>query len=526
VGRQAELLELLGNFKRGVLITSASGDTGVGTTALARRLAFAMADDFLDGCLEIDLRGADPIVEKPLDPEEAQRRLLRPFYPYTELPNNAKELNKLYRSTFADREVLLLLDNIASGSQVRKLLPRKSSAAIVTSKHTELSMNWSKLYHLELGGLQPGEAQHLLQRVSQYKKTDTKGIWAKLAKRFDFIPLALRVGASLMKDPFNQGPHAVNRDFPKIHQSLVALHGENAPNLGVDTSLDMIYSALDSEMRARYENLAVFPGPITQAAAAAVWDIDAKDADKTLVTLTRHNLLEYRPTTYTYMMHDLVRQHAQELLLGQMKQTDITVARYAHYILQQARQANAMYKSDGSLAADGLLHFAKLWPDLWKAWHRMNGTDAGWLQPQQTARWLCDFPLQVLPVLNVTRPPAERIIIMERTLEIAQELNDETVELLAVSELGHLYAAQQDTETAMGHHEHHLKLAFKLHDRRQEAEALMYIGQACAISGEYTRAQETWRQAIALFAIIDEERAEEIRIWLAVLEEKLNSPAE
>jgi len=521
VGRQEELLELLENFDRGVLITSANGGAGVGLTALARRLAFALADDYLEGCLEIDLRGASPTMEEPLDPVEAQRCLLQPFYPYETLPSDPKELNKLYRSTFSDYKVLLLLDNAASSTQLRSLLPRAPSVAIVTSQQTDLSLNWAKFYHLELRGLKREDAQQLLWRVSRQEKEEIKGIWEKLAEQFECIPLALRVVASLLKEPFDQKPKDVIRTYPKVRKSLVALGGEGAANISVDAALDMIYEMLPAEQRTRLEDLAVFPGPITQAAAAAVWHVDLREAETTLVALTRYNLLEYRTNSYTYLMHDLVRMHVQELLLGQMKQTDTVVVRYADYMLQEAVKANTLYKEGGSLAADGLLRFTRLWPDLWRAWNRMNQTDPGWPHPENTEAWLGSFAHQVMPVLSVTRPQEDQIMILERSLAIARATQDQMGELFLVGKLGHIYLDREDAVNALEYHERQLTLAFALHDRCQEADALTSIGAACGILGDYSRAQETWRQALALLNVLDEDRAAEVRSWLQTLEEKL-----
>lgn len=523
VGRQEELLELLENFDRGVLIASANGSAGMGVTALGRRLAFALADDYLDGCLEIDLRGASPAMEEPLDPMEAQRRLLRPFYPYETLPDDPKELNKLYRSTFSEYKVLLLLDNAASGTQLRSLLPRAPSAAIVTTQQTDLSLNWAKFYHLELQGLKPEDARQLLQRVSRQEKEETRGAWDKLVTHFEGIPLALRLIASLMKEPFNQKPKDIARTFPKIRKSLVALRGETAANLNVDAALDMMYEMLSPDLRARFEGLAVFPGPITQAAAAAVWGVASSEAEETLVALTRYNLLEYCTSSYMYLMHDLIRQHVMELLLGQMQQTDTVVVRYADYVLKEAVKANELYAAGDATAVDGLLRFSRLWPDLWTAWNRMNQTDPGWPHPENTETWLGNFARQVLPVLGATRPPEDRRVILERSLEIARANKDLTNELFLMGELGRIYTLQAEAAKALVAHERQLALAFDLHNRPQEADALTCIGQVCGILGNYQRAQETWRQALALLNVLDTDRAEEVRTWLHTLEGKLGT---
>lgn len=519
VGRIGELEELLANFERGVLIVGRSGDAGVGATALARRLVFALADDYLDGCLEIDLRGAPFSVDEPLDPVEAQRRILRPFYPHEILPDDTKELNKLYRDTFSDRQVLLLLDNAASGVQLRPLMPPKPSAVIVTSSQADMALNWAKLYRLELGGLTPDEGRELLVRVSGLNETMHRAALDKIAEQFGYSPLALRVVASLMKEPLSRSPRELLKQAVAVHKSQIALRGSVAINLSVTVALELMYEALSPELQSHFENLTVFPGPFTQMAAAAIWNIDPKETEEMLVELARYNLLDYRTTTYSYVHHDLVRLYAQELLLGQMRLTDTVVVRHADYILEQAKHATELYQNE-STAADGLLCFSALWPDLWKAWNRMNGSDVGWRSPQETNHWLCEFPAQVLAILHVMRPLEDRRMVLSRAVEAARALEDEQAEMAYQAELGQVVVLLGDIGNALACHERQLELAYKLRDRLQEADALMNVGQTCGALGDVARAKEVWRQSVALFRMIGDERAAQVELWLRALESK------
>ncbi len=519
VGRVAELEELLANFDRGVLIVGRNGDAGVGATALARRLVFALADDYLDGCLEIDLRGAPFSVDEPLDPVEAQRRILRPFYPHEILPEDPKELNKLYRDTFSDRQALILLDNAASGVQLRPLIPPKPSAVIVTSSQSDMALNWAKLYRLELGGLTPDEARELLVRVSGLNESMHRAALDKIADQFGYSPLALRVVAPLLKEPFSRSPHELLKQAVATHKSQTALRGSVSINLSVNVALELMYEALSPELRSHFENLTVFPAPFTQTAAAVVWGINAEEAEELLVELARCNLLDYRTTTYSYAHHDLVQLYAQELLLGQMRLTDTVVARYANYVLEQARHANELCQNEAT-SADGILRFSALWPDLWKAWNRMNGSDVGWRPPQETDHWLCEFPAQLMAVLRMMRPREERRLMLTRAIEAARILGDEQTEMAYQAELGRVVAQLGEIEVALACRERQLELAYKLRDRLQEADALMNVGQTCGALGDVARAKEVWRQSAALFRMIGDDRAAQVELWLRALESK------
>ena len=62
-----------------------------------------------------------------------------------------------------------------------------------------------------------------------------------------------------------------------------------------------------------------------------------------------------------------------------------------------------------------------------------------------------------------------------------------------------------------------------LHDRKNEAEALMHIGTTCGSLGDIKRTQESWRHALALFRMLEDPRAAQIRAWLHTLDERLGA---
>ncbi len=518
-GRKAELATLLANFERGVLITSPADELGNGMTALARRLAAELRNDFPDGCLEIDLRGGLANFIEPLTPVEAQRRLLLPFYPDTPLPDDEKALDELYRETFATRKVLLLLDNAAGPAQVRRLVPRQPSAVIVTAR-TEFP-TLAKLYPLSLGGLRTEEARALLMHIAPACASLPQRLTNKILEYFGSSPLALRIVGALLRDGFVKNPRMLLNRYHAIRRRLTALRPVGV-NLPVSIALELAYETLPTEQRAFFESLAVFPAPFSQAAAAMAWGLDATAAESLLVTLVRRNLVMYYPEVNLYALHDLVSVYIQELLLGQPEWTRLVMERYVRYALAEAGRANALYGAGGVYKEEGLARFLAVWPHVWAAWLRMSSADPGWPRPENVERWLCDFPSRVLPILQTLVPLAERTVMLERMLQAARAL-DRAAEALVLNYLGQAYMAQGDAQRALEVYEAYLQIAYDLHDRMGEATALMHIGTACGFLGNVKRARESWRHALALFRMIGDPRAAQLRTWLEKLESKLTA---
>jgi len=311
----------------------------------------------------------------------------------------------------------------------------------------------------------------------------------------------------------------------EVQKRLAALRSANDPNLTPIIALDLTYDILSATLRPRFEALAVFPFPFTQIAAAAIWKTDAPETTTTLNELVHYNLLDYYPDSNTYTLHDLTRFYAEELLLGQHDLTRSVLARYAVYTFEEALRANQLYRKGGDDLATGLRRFAANWPHLWTAWQRMSGTTPGWLTPEGVDRWLCDFPVHLNDLLNITLPQEERLPLFEHALEAARRLKDRKAEGKHLSILGRLYSSNNDTAKALSYHEKHLQIAYELRDRYGEADALMNIGLASGALGNIDRVRESWRQSLALFDMIGDPRAEQVRAWLTALKQK-TAPAE
>ncbi len=115
----------------GTMVLTGPGE--VGKTALALRWAHQRIDRFPDGQLYADLLGDDG---RPVATTVVLDRFLRGLgVPQRSIPDDPGEKVALYRSTVAQRQMLVLLENAVDSAQVVPLLPGGvRSRVIVTSR--------------------------------------------------------------------------------------------------------------------------------------------------------------------------------------------------------------------------------------------------------------------------------------------------------------------------------------------------------------------------------------------------------
>ena len=116
-GREKEIGEITKELQRGVTISGLRGMGGVGKTALGVVIAHQLKDQYPDGQIFLDLRGAHE--QQPLTTSEAIRYVLRSFEPEAKLPDDEATLTTLYNSVLQGKKVFLFFDNAHGTEQVR-----------------------------------------------------------------------------------------------------------------------------------------------------------------------------------------------------------------------------------------------------------------------------------------------------------------------------------------------------------------------------------------------------------------------
>lgn len=308
----SRLTELLVS-NRGPVVAAITGMGGIGKTTLAIEVAQAVADDYPDGHLWIDLRGQSPI--EPLSTADALSQLLRGLdVPADRIPPDPEVAAGRFRSLVHDQRLLLVLDNAADVAQVLPLLPAgPGCAVIVTSRHTLTGL--AGAHQLQLGLLGLDEAEGLLRAmVGRARLEREPAAVAALIEACGRLPLAVRLAGARLADRLSWPIEYLVERLSSAR--LDVLDGADA---GVRSafalSIDQLArssSATDQAAAEAFAKLGAFDGPdLSGLVAGALLGIPAYEAERVLERLADLHLLE--PTAAgRYRFHDLLRVYARE----------------------------------------------------------------------------------------------------------------------------------------------------------------------------------------------------------------------
>ncbi|HEV7706976.1 MAG TPA: AfsR/SARP family transcriptional regulator [Asanoa sp.] len=313
-GRLAELSRLDTLLAgSGAAVAVVSGIPGVGKTALAVRWAHRARERFPDGQLYVDLRGYD--TRPPLRPAAVLALFLRAFgVPAEQIPDDPDAAAALYRSTLADRRVLIVLDNADQVAQVRPLLPASAGCAVLVTSRDQLSGLAARdgAARLPLDVLPRADAADLLRGVLGAQRVAAQaGSAAKLVDLCGQLPLALRIAAAQLTD-------AAHDDIAGYVAALgtgdrltaLQMHGDT--QAAVRAAFDLSYARRPEPTRRLFRLLGLAPcADLTAESAAALMATTTAEADLLLAELADGHLVQrHRPGRY--VLHDLLRVYAAE----------------------------------------------------------------------------------------------------------------------------------------------------------------------------------------------------------------------
>jgi DNA-binding SARP family transcriptional activator len=295
------------------LVISAIGGTGgVGKTALAVVWAHQVAALFPDGQLYVNLRGYDP--DRPVAEADALAGFLRSLgVPGADVPQEADERARLYRSKLAGRRMLVLLDNARDADHVRPLLPGDPGCvAVVTSRDTLAGLVAREgAQRLDLDLLPLDDAVRLLRSLIGARVDADPEAAAALAGQCARLPLALRIAAQL----------AAARQPTPLRDLVTELAGISGPldrldageeRANVRAVFSWSYRQLSAAPARAFRLIGLHPGEdLDVHAAAALTGTTTGQAGKMLSQLSRGSLIQVSGNG-RYSLHDLLRAYARE----------------------------------------------------------------------------------------------------------------------------------------------------------------------------------------------------------------------
>ncbi len=281
-----------------------TGGAGVGKSALAIEIAHRTRSSFADGQLYVDLRGTS---QDPVTPADALGRFLRAM----DVDPGEDSLDHradLYRRLTADRELLVILDDVADERQVRPLLPAGDrTATLLTSRRQLYALDGVR--HAVLEVLGESESVTLLGLLAGSRRVHSElSAAASLVRLVGFLPLAVRVlGARLAARP----DRALGSLLDRLRHSASLLDELTVGDLDVRASLAASHRTLTGQAQWALNRLAAFAEPAPPQAAATL-DLPLGDATDVLDLLADAHMLVRTPDG-RYRMPVLVRAFASEL---------------------------------------------------------------------------------------------------------------------------------------------------------------------------------------------------------------------
>ncbi|MGA4846112.1 AfsR/SARP family transcriptional regulator [Streptomyces sp. G5(2025)] len=311
-GREAEV-GVLGETLRGattgstMVVATLTGLGGVGKTALAVHVAHALREDFPDGQLYVDLRGADPA--PGVDSGSALTGFLRALgVSESAVPDGLDQQTALYRSLLAGRRVLVLLDNARDTAQVRPLLPGTPGCAVlVTSRSRTITLPGARLVDVET--MDEREALGLLSAMIGGDRVSAEPAAAReLVATCGGLPLAVRIAAARLAARPGRSVADLAARLRDEHRRLDELRVDD---LGVEATFRLGYEALDADLARAFRMVSLCYMPsFCRGAAGALLDIPDEEAETAVERLVDAGLVELHGED-RYRFHDLVRLFAR-----------------------------------------------------------------------------------------------------------------------------------------------------------------------------------------------------------------------
>ncbi|MGI5446181.1 AfsR/SARP family transcriptional regulator [Streptomyces sp. CA-243310] len=314
---QIALIEgtLLGDGdRRAVGLAVIVGKPGTGKSTLATHIAHRLGEtSFPDGQLYCDLRGTGT----PATSGEVLGRFLRALgIPGPVIPESQDERAEMYRTLLAARRVLVVLDDAASESQIRPLLPGSNRCAVLVTSRVRLT-GLPGAHRVELDVMDTERALELLARVVGGDRVGREAAAAEaLVRTVGGLPLALRiVAARLAARPHWPLSSMVHRLANERHRLDELTHGE----MTMRASLCLTHDGLAAEDRRLLRLLSLAQGPTLPGwLAGALLDDRSPFPSDLLEPLVDVQMLDVVGVDSTggfrYRFHEIIRVFAREQL--------------------------------------------------------------------------------------------------------------------------------------------------------------------------------------------------------------------
>ncbi|MEU6714365.1 BTAD domain-containing putative transcriptional regulator [Nonomuraea sp. NPDC046802] len=495
-----------------VRICQVSGIGGVGKSALAIRVAHALAEEFPDGRLYVDLHGASPRIG-PVSPVEVLGRFLRSLgLAGSAVPTDLEEAAGRFRSLTGGKRILIILDNARDAAQVRPLLPGSPTCAVlITSRRMLTSFEGAVRVPLDV---LPGEdALALLTRMVGKERIEAEPAAAREVIRLSgALPLALCLAAARLATRPSWPVSLLAKRLATARRRLDELRADDR---AVRASFQAGYQDLaadpDGAAAARmFRLLSLLDGAdVSLTTAAALARLSEERAHRLLDLLVDAQLVQnHEPDRYR--LHDLLRLFARERAEEEESEQSrlMAVRRALHCYLAGARTAIRMLKADFSwrteIGPSTLAHPGAVLEtneDL-QTWIEAEKDNIVAAVAQTAGTPMAEFGVALATAFAIPLYDAGHWLnlftLNELALRAAETTGDARYEAFALGDLGWAEVCVGKQSEGIVHLQRALDAHRRLGDVHREAALLDHIGMAHRGMGRFHEAVDYHVRAIAL----------------------------
>jgi tetratricopeptide (TPR) repeat protein/RecA/RadA recombinase len=448
------------------------GPPGVGKSTLALHVAYQQRAAFGDGQLFAALRGA----ADPVPPQNVLNRFLGALgVPEDERRGGADDLAARFRSTVADRKLLLLLDDARDAEQVRPLLPAGAGCLVLVTSRRLITELTGAVIH-RLGGLDEADGRALLASVAGAQRVDAEPDAAdRIVRLCGGLPLAVRIAGSRLRARPTWTVADLARRLDDDHRRLDELR---VGDVAVRSTFATSYRELSTVDWQVFRRAGWHPGRVFgTGAAAALAGLPEPAAAAALERLVDAHLVE-TSAPERYWLHDLLRLFAVERLTADEppEDRDACRTRLLRWYTTHAERGDWLARERDNVVA--AVRHAVQERAFEPAWALVSAVD-GLLEPG-------DHP--------------ERVALWRDAVAAAEGLGDDGRRVTALRALSVAYRLAGDVTRGPQPAREAVAVARRTGDRRAQAEALFWYGQALRDLYRYAEAEAALQQALELYA--------------------------
>jgi DNA-binding SARP family transcriptional activator/tetratricopeptide (TPR) repeat protein len=479
-----------GNGTGAVMVALIAGAGGLGKTTLAVHVAHRLRDQFPDGQLYVNLRGASDSSAAPAD---VLARFLRQLgVDGDEVPASEEERAGLYRTRLAGRRMLVVLDDARDAAQVRPLVPGSVSCGVlVTSRNLMPDLVGGRLVDLDV--LDAAEARALLARIVGASRLDAEpDATGRLLAACAGLPLAIRIAGVRLA---GRTCWTIQSLADRVADERRRIDEFKAGDLAVRACFQVSFDSLPAARQGwpdparTFRLLGLWHGPFISLPAAASLLAEPEDrvADSLELLVDAHLLQSL--SADRYRLHDLLRVYAAEKAETEETAQDRheAVRRVLTWYLHTAEAAgrvispqHARVPLDDAAAVRPALTFASLEQALdWCESARANLVAAAGQAAAGTMHEIAwKLPAAMMSFFYRRSHWADWVATHESGLNSARALGNRMAEAWMLNNLGMAFGLQRK-EQAVGCFEEALAIYREIGDQPGQARAANNVAQAC-----------------------------------------------